>query len=147
TKKANIPLIHVEAGIKSGDKKMPEEINRMVTDSITDYFFTTSEKASKNLLKEGHPQENIFFVGNVMIDTLLHNLERTTAPTFWSEFNLTPKKYYLLTLHRPSNVDKGSSFVELLEEIIAQADGTPILFPVHPRTQQILTETNEKFEN
>ena len=147
TKKANIPLIHVEAGIRSGDKKMPEEINRMVTDSITDYFFTTSEKASKNLLKDGHPQENIFFVGNVMIDTLLQNLERTTAPTFWSEFNLTPKNYFLLTLHRPSNVDKGSSFVELLEEIIGQADGTPILFPVHPRTQQILTETNEKFEN
>lgn len=147
TKKANISLIHVEAGIRSGDLTMPEEINRMVTDSITDYFFTTSEKASQNLLKSGHPKENIFFVGNVMIDTLLHNLDRITKPLFWDELNLIPKNYYLLTLHRPSNVDQSSSFVELLEEIITQADGDPIIFPVHPRTKQILAETKNNFRN
>ncbi len=147
TKKANISLIHVEAGIRSGDLTMPEEINRMVTDSITDYFFTTSEKASQNLLKSGHPKENIFFVGNVMIDTLLHNLDRITKPLFWDELNLIPKNYYLLTLHRPSNVDQSSSFVELLEEIITQADGDPIIFPVHPRTKQILAETKNNFKN
>lgn len=147
SKKANIPLIHVEAGIRSGDMTMPEEINRMVTDSITDYFFTTSQKASENLLKSGHPQENIFFVGNVMIDTLLHNLDRITKPLFWDTLHLKSKDYYLLTLHRPSNVDQSSSFVELLEEIISQADGAPIIFPVHPRTQQILAENNHDFKN
>lgn len=147
TKKANLPLIHVEAGIRSGDKTMPEEINRMVTDSITDYFFTTSQKASKNLIKLGHQQENIFFVGNVMIDTLLHNLNRITKPLFWDKLNLTSKNYYLLTLHRPSNVDEASSFIELLEEIIVQAEGAPIIFPVHPRTEQILSETQNEFKN
>ncbi len=147
TKKANISLIHVEAGIRSGDIKMPEEINRMVTDSITDYFFTTSDKASENLLKSGHSKENIFFVGNVMIDTLLQNLPEIKKPTFWDDLNLTSKDYYLLTLHRPSNVDDGSSFIELLKQITAQAGVVPIIFPVHPRTQQILAETQNEFKN
>ncbi len=147
TKKANIALIHVEAGIRSGDITMPEEINRMVTDSITDYFFTTSEKASENLLKAGHSKENIFFVGNVMIDTLLQNLTRIKKPVFWDDLNLTSKNYYLLTLHRPSNVDDGSSFIELLKQIMEQAGEAPIIFPVHPRTQQILAETQNEFKN
>jgi len=147
TKKANISLIHVEAGIRSGDKKMPEEINRMVTDSITDYFFTTSEKASENLLKSGHSKENIFFVGNVMIDTLLQNLALVKKPIFWDDLNLTLKNYYLLTLHRPSNVDDGSSFIKLLKQIIEQAGDVPVIFPVHPRTQQILAETQNEFKN
>lgn len=147
TKKANIPLIHVEAGIRSGDKTMPEEINRIVTDSITDYFFTTSEKASKNLAKSGHPKENIFFVGNVMIDTLLQNLNRISKPLFWNELNLIPKEYYLLTLHRPSNVDVAASFAKMLQEILAQADGIPVIFPVHPRTQKILEGTQDDFKN
>ncbi len=147
TKKANIPLIHVEAGIRSGDRTMPEEINRMVTDSITDYFFTTSEKASQNLIDEGHSKEKIFFVGNVMIDTLLKNLNRIEKPTFWSDFNLKPKGYFLLTLHRPSNVDKGSSFAELLRTIVSHAGDTPIIFPVHPRTQQVLEAITSEFKN
>ena len=147
TKKANIPLIHVEAGIRSGDKAMPEEINRMLTDSITDYFFTTSEKASENLVKSGHLQKNIFFVGNVMIDTLLQNLAKIEKPIFWNNLNLTSKNYYLLTLHRPSNVDDGSSFIELLKQIIEHAGEAPIIFPVHPRTQQILAETQNEFKN
>lgn len=147
TKKANISLIHVEAGIRSGDKTMPEEINRMVTDSITDYFFTTSEKASQNLIKSGHLKENIFFVGNVMIDTLLQNLNQIKKPPFWDDLNLTSENYYLLTLHRPSNVDNESSFIELLKRIIEKAGDIPIIFPVHPRTQQILSETQNEFKN
>lgn len=147
TKKAEISLIHVEAGIRSGDRTMPEEINRMVTDSITDYFFTTSEKATQNLKREGHPENNIFFVGNVMIDTLLTNLNRIKKPGFWNDFDLIPKEYYLLTLHRPSNVDEGSSFADLLETISAHAGESPIIFPVHPRTQQILKETTNDFKN
>ena len=147
TKKATISLIHVEAGIRSGDRTMPEEINRMVTDSITDYFFTTSEKASQNLIQSGHLSENIFFVGNVMIDTLLQNLDRIKKPLFWDDLNLTSKNYYLLTLHRPSNVDDESSVIELLKQIIEQAGEVPIIFPVHPRTQQILAETQNEFKN
>lgn len=147
TKKANISLIHVEAGIRSGDKTMPEEINRMVTDSITDYFFTTSEIATQNLIKAGHSAENIFFVGNVMIDTLLQNLDRIKKPLFWDELNLSPNNYYLLTLHRPSNVDEGSSFIELLKQISEEAGDAPIIFPVHPRAQQILSETQNAFQN
>jgi len=147
TKKANISLIHVEAGIRSGDKTMPEEINRMVTDSITDYFFTTSKEASQNLIHSGNSKENIFFVGNVMIDTLLLNLPRIKKPLFWDDLNLVPKTYYLLTLHRPSNVDLSSSFIELLKQITTHAAGAPIIFPVHPRTQQILAETKNDFEN
>lgn len=147
TKKATIPLIHVEAGIRSGDRTMPEEINRMVTDSITDYFFTTSDEATQNLIGEGHSKESIFFVGNVMIDTLLKNLNRTEKPDFWNEYNLKSKQYYLLTLHRPSNVDEGSSFTDLLETISAHAGDIPIIFPVHPRTQQILKKTTQGFRN
>lgn len=146
-KKKNIPLIHVEAGIRSGDMTMPEEINRIVTDSITDYFFTTSEKASENLIRLGAPKKNIFFVGNVMIDTLLHNLHRIKKPQFWDDLNLEPKKFFLLTLHRPSNVDEVSSFVELLAQISVHAGDIPIIFPVHPRTQQILQETRKSFSN
>jgi len=147
TKKANISLIHVEAGIRSGDLTMPEEINRMVTDSITDYFFTTSERASQNLIKLGNAKENIFFVGNVMIDTLLHNLNRIKKPDFWDHLNLESKKYYLLTLHRPSNVDESTSFIELLEQITTHAAGVPIIFPVHPRTQQILAQSKISIKN
>lgn len=147
TKKAEISLIHVEAGIRSGDRAMPEEINRMVTDSITDYFFTTSEKATETLMKEGHAKNNIFFVGNVMIDTLLKNLNRIEKPAFWDELDLKSKEFYLLTLHRPSNVDEGSSFVELLKSISDHAGEIPIIFPVHPRTEQILKEITNNFKN
>ena len=146
-KKANVSLIHVEAGIRSGDRTMPEEINRMVTDSITDYFFTTSEAATQNLVQSGHQNENIFFVGNVMIDTLLQNLDRIKKPTFWDDFNLSQKNYYLLTLHRPSNVDESALFVALLKQISEEAENVPVIFPVHPRTQQIMAETQQDFKN
>lgn len=101
-KKLNIKVTHVEAGIRSGDMTMPEEINRIVTDSITDYFFTTSTWAGENLLKYGAEPSTIHFVGNVMIDTLYQNLERISAPSFWNEYQLETGNYIILTLHRPS---------------------------------------------
>jgi len=146
-KKALVKVTHVEAGIRSGDLKMPEEINRMVTDSITDYFFTTSKLATENLLAIGKQQKHIFFVGNVMIDTLIKNLPNLKKPSVWEELNLKEKNYYVLTLHRPSNVDSLDSFSELLKLIVKKSKGIPIVFPVHPRTQKILKKADLIFEN
>lgn len=146
-KKLNVKVAHVEAGIRSGDKTMPEEINRIVTDSITDYFFTTSTLASDNLLKYGADPQNIHFVGNVMIDTLYQNLNRIKAPTFWKEFNLEKGNYVVLTLHRPSNVDEELSLVNLLEGIDKLTANRKIIFPVHPRTKSILGNTKLNLKN
>ncbi|MCH2489915.1 MAG: UDP-N-acetylglucosamine 2-epimerase (non-hydrolyzing) [Flavobacteriales bacterium] len=146
-KKAHIPVTHVEAGIRSGDMKMPEEINRIVTDSITDYFFTTSQQASDHLKSIGKPTTHIFFVGNVMIDTLLHNLNRLQQPSFWDELKLSKNKYFVLTLHRPSNVDGLTRFTALLSQIMEHAKGAAVVFPVHPRTQKILQDADLSFPN
>ncbi len=146
-KKLNLKVVHVEAGIRSGDMTMPEEINRIVTDSITDYFFTTSETASANLLKYGADQNNIHFVGNVMIDTLLQNIDRIKKPDFWEKFDLQPENYIVLTLHRPSNVDEESSLKNLLTGIDELAADKKVIFPVHPRTKAILENTNINFKN
>lgn len=146
-KKAHIKVAHVEAGIRSGDMKMPEEINRIVTDSITDYFFTTSKLATSTLLSKGVLNENIFFVGNVMIDTLMKNLPLLKKPTIWNQLSLQKKKYFVLTLHRPSNVDSLDSFSELLKLIVEKSEGIPIVFPVHPRTRKILTDAELTFDN
>ena len=146
-KKQNIKVAHVEAGIRSGDLTMPEEINRIVTDSITDYFFTTSTSASENLLKNGVEPCNIHFVGNVMIDTLYQNLERISPPSFWSDFDLQSENYIILTLHRPSNVDEEQSLIHLLEGIDKMVGGKKIIFPIHPRTKAILGETNLNLKN
>lgn len=147
TKKANIKLIHVEAGIRSGDTSMPEEINRLVTDSITDYFFTTSQKATQNLIASGNSPGTIFFVGNVMIDTLLQNKHRIKKPSFWEPFNLKSQQYYLVTLHRPSNVDKSSAFNDLLNQLFAHTQDVPVIFPVHPRTRQMLSGIEHQHPN
>jgi UDP-N-acetylglucosamine 2-epimerase (non-hydrolysing) len=141
-KKLMIKVAHVEAGIRSGDMTMPEEINRIVTDSITDYFFTTSTLASKNLVKYGANPSAIHFVGNVMIDTLYQNLDRILAPNFWQELNLETGNYVVLTLHRPANVDEEKSLIELLEGIDKMVGDKKIIFPIHPRTKAILGETN-----
>ncbi|WP_291099201.1 MULTISPECIES: non-hydrolyzing UDP-N-acetylglucosamine 2-epimerase [unclassified Flavobacterium] len=146
-KKQNIKVAHVEAGIRSGDMTMPEEINRIVTDSITDYFFTTSETASENLLKYGVEKDNIHFVGNVMIDTLYQNLDRIFAPVFWIEFGLEAGNYIVLTLHRPSNVDEEQSLIQLLEGIDKMAGNKKVIFPIHPRTKAILGETDLALKN
>jgi len=146
-KKCHTKVAHVEAGIRSGDLSMPEEINRMLTDSITDYFFTTSTSASDNLLKLGSDPENVHFVGNVMIDTLYQNINRISVPDFWEEHQLKEKNYIILTLHRPGNVDEVSSLVELLHGIDDLVNDKKILFPIHPRTQAILSESKTKFKN
>ncbi|QLC66829.1 UDP-N-acetylglucosamine 2-epimerase (non-hydrolyzing) [Flavobacterium sp. LPB0248] len=146
-KKCYTKVAHVEAGIRSGDLTMPEEINRMLTDSITDYFFTTSTSASENLIKLGSNPENIHFVGNVMIDTLYQNINRISAPDFWNEHQLSEKNYVVLTLHRPANVDEVSSLIELLLGIDLLVKGKKIIFPIHPRTQAILSENKRNFKN
>lgn len=140
--KLGIPVAHVEAGIRSGDWSMPEEINRLVTDSITNWFFTTSEIANQNLLQAGVDSKNIFFVGNTMIDTLLHNINNLRPPKFWHELHLEEKSYFVVTLHRPTNVDKLSNLEKVLNKIARESKGLPIIFPVHPRTSKTLKEIN-----
>lgn len=134
----NIRVAHVEAGIRSFDLNMPEEINRMVTDAISDFYFTTSEIANENLKKFGAKDNQIFFVGNTMIDTLLKNMSRFRKPALWDNLNLIEKQYFIITLHRPANVDEESNLKFLIEAIIENVSGFPVLFPVHPRTARIL---------
>lgn len=137
-KKMLVPVAHVEAGIRSGDMTMPEEVNRMATDALTDYFFTTSEQANDNLEKAGISKDRIFFVGNTMIDTLLKQRPRFVPPACWQELNLKEGKYFVLTLHRPANVDQEQKLRDLLQAIIDHSHGLPLVFPVHPRTAKIL---------
>ena len=134
----NIKVAHVEGGIRSGDLTMPEEINRMVTDAITDYFFTTSETANENLRKAGIGNDRIFFVGNTMIDTLLKNRSRFIKPAVWEDLNLESRKYIIMTLHRPANVDEEGKLKNLIQEIINNSRDLPLIFPVHPRTAKVL---------
>jgi len=135
-----VRVAHVEAGIRSGDWGMPEEINRMVTDAITNWFFTTSEVANRNLRTAGIPDDRIFFVGNTMIDTLLANMPRLTPPSFWNELGLKPGGYFVVTLHRPANVDTADGFSRMLAAIGEGTRGLPVVFPVHPRTAKTLRD-------
>ncbi|GAA4891274.1 UDP-N-acetylglucosamine 2-epimerase (non-hydrolyzing) [Flaviramulus aquimarinus] len=146
-KKAHIKVTHVEAGIRSGDMRMPEEINRIVTDSLTDYFFTTSTYANENLERLGISKSNIFFVGNVMIDTLLKNKNRFKKPKLWDNLMLSNKNYLVMTLHRPSNVDEEEQLKALITKIVELGKDYPIVFPVHPRTQKLLSNLNLNFKN
>ncbi|MEI8058694.1 MAG: UDP-N-acetylglucosamine 2-epimerase (non-hydrolyzing) [Ferruginibacter sp.] len=141
-KKLCIDATHVEAGIRSGDMTMPEEINRIVTDALCDYFFTTSEQANQLLKKNGVADKNIFFVGNTMIDTLFQNIDRIRKPNFWDGHQLQEGEYFLVTLHRPSNVDDPKKLSSILSAIEEAADGLPIIFPVHPRTRLIIDKFN-----
>ncbi len=144
-KKMLVPVAHIEGGIRSGDMTMPEEINRIVTDSITDYFFTTSETANENLRKSGVNEERIFFVGNTMIDTLIHSRPGFRKPPVWDELQLADKEYIVLTLHRPNNVDDSLNLQHLLDEIINSSKGMPVIFPVHPRTRKVLGTSLSSF--
>jgi UDP-N-acetylglucosamine 2-epimerase (non-hydrolysing) len=146
-KKLNMGVIHVEGGIRSDDITMPEEINRMVTDAITDIFYTTSEVANENLRKLGHQESKIRYVGNTMIDTLLKNMSRFNKPEVWNQYNLKEKQYFVMTLHRPANVDEESKLKNLIDEIVKGANGMPIVFPVHPRTAKILKGIGIEAEN
>ncbi len=136
--KLNIPVAHVEAGIRSDDWTMPEEINRLVTDAITNYFFTTTEVAGKNLIKSGVSLKKIHWVGNTMIDTLLKHRTRFRKPPIWNELKLSKNGYLVMTLHRPGNVDEEEKLKLLIEEIITHSNNLPLIFPVHPRTAKIL---------
>lgn len=146
-KKNNTKVAHIEAGIRSFDTSMPEEVNRMVTDSLTDYFFTTSEYANQNLLNQGVSSKNIFFVGNVMIDTLLKNEPLFRKPAIMNTYGIQLGKYWVVTLHRPANVDDREKLKNILTEIVTHSQGIPIFFPVHPRTSGILNEMQFYSEN
>ena len=134
-KKLGMRLGHVEGGLRSGDIEMPEEINRLVTDSISDDFFVTSNYAVSNLIQEGHDNDKIHFVGNTMIDTLIHNINNLKSP-FSADHN--PNPFILLTIHRPANVDNIERLKEILNSVIDGAKGKTIVFPVHPRTRLAL---------
>ncbi|MDZ7757200.1 non-hydrolyzing UDP-N-acetylglucosamine 2-epimerase [Rhodohalobacter sp.] len=146
-KKMGVRVAHVEGGIRSRDWTMPEEINRVATDSITDYFFTTSEIANKNLRSEGVDGDRIFFVGNTMIDTLLGNLGKLRKPPMYDEKSLKEGRYFVMTLHRPANVDEEHKLKELIDNIAEGVGSEKIVFPVHPRTKKILDDLGIAHKN
>ena len=139
-RKLGVRVAHVEGGIRSGDWTMPEEINRVVTDSITNWFFTTSETANENLHRAGVTDDRIFFVGNTMIDTLLKNVPRLRPPACWQSLKLKAGQFFVVTLHRPANVDGEHQLLSLLRAIAEGTKGLPVIFPVHPRTAKNLRE-------
>ena len=150
-KKLNTKVCHVEAGIRSWDQTMPEEINRMVTDSLADYMFTTSDVANANLVRMGATLMNegvkelknervtqrVWFVGNVMIDTLLANRARFRKPEVWDELGLKDKEFIVMTMHRPANVDEENHLRAMMEQIVDNVHGLPVIFPIHPRTAKL----------
>lgn len=139
--KLGIPVAHVEAGLRSYDRGMPEEINRVLTDQISDLLFTTEAAALGNLQREGVDASKVHFVGNVMIDTLLAHRDRARATAVHEALGLQASGYGLLTLHRPSNVDDLDSFERLMTGIEVVARDVPIVFPVHPRTRPVVTRS------
>lgn len=138
--KLHIPVAHVEAGLRSFDRNMPEEINRVLTDAISKYLFVTEPSGEENLLREGIPKEKIYFVGNVMIDTLLANKARAHQSSILKTLDLSPQGYAVLTLHRPSNVDVRETFLRILKALEDIQTYLPIIFPVHPRTRKRIEE-------
>lgn len=138
--KLGVRIAHVEAGLRSRDRTMPEEINRLLTDQIADLLFTTSPDADRNLLSEGIPAERIRFVGNVMIDSLIQNLERAQQSKIKSQLGVADGTYAVLTLHRPSNVDRRETFAGILDALDTISRSVPIIFPVHPRTRKTISE-------
>ena len=141
--KLHVPVAHVEAGIRSGDWTMPEEVNRLATDAVTNWFFTTSAIANDTLRRSGVDESHIFFVGNTMIDTLLHHRHQFRKPAFFEELGLERQGYFVVTLHRPANVDRGDGFSRLLSALGEATRGLPVVFPVHPRTAKTLREIGE----
>ncbi|MFW9874103.1 MAG: non-hydrolyzing UDP-N-acetylglucosamine 2-epimerase [Candidatus Thorarchaeota archaeon] len=141
-KKLLIKVAHVEAGLRSFDMRMPEEINRLLTDQISDLLFTTEESAEKNLKREGINSNKIFFVGNIMIDTLVMNLQKAKKINSLEKYDLKDKQYALLTLHRPSNVDDKNDLEKMMKIIDYLQNKIKIFFPIHPRTQKNLKKFN-----
>ena len=136
-----IPVAHVEAGLRSFDRSMPEETNRVVTDAVSDYLFASEPSGVQNLRAEGAPPHRIHFVGNVMIDSLLASRERAMSSTVVESMQLRPCGYALVTLHRPSNVDDANRLERLWRMLLDLAETIPVVFPVHPRTRQRLDES------
>jgi len=139
--KLGVPIAHVEAGLRSYDRGMPEEINRVLTDQISDLLFTTEASAEDNLKREGVDASKVHFVGNVMIDTLLAHRERARATNVHRSLGLDAGEYGLMTLHRPSNVDETDAFERLMRGIAAVAHDVPVVFPVHPRTRPAVSRS------
>ncbi len=143
-KKLNITLAHVEAGLRSRDLRMPEEINRMATDAIADLLFTTEEEGTRNLLSEGHAQSQVHFVGHVMIDNLLYQVRQLPTVSLSAQAadikSRLPEKYACMTMHRPSNVDNKETLTRLLEAVAEVSRSAPVIFPCHPRTRKNLVE-------
>lgn len=135
-----IKVAHIEAGLRSGDRTMPEEINRLVTDALADLLLTPSRDADENLLREGIAPQKIRFVGNVMIDSLFHNLERAKSSNILNRLQLAPKTFCAMTLHRPSNVDDKETLAGILDALGVVLERMPIVFPIHPRTRARITE-------
>src|SRR5215467_11619785 len=135
-----VPVAHVEAGLRSFDRTMPEEVNRLVTDALAEILFTTSRDADENLIREGTDPRKIHFVGNVMIDTLIKHRQKAASLDTLTKFGLRAGDYALVTLHRPSNVDDPVVFGKIVEALRTIAESVPVLFPVHPRTAKRITE-------
>ena len=138
--KLGVPVAHIEAGLRSFDRSMPEEVNRIVTDHLSDLLFTTEESANVNLEREGLAERGVHFVGNCMVDTLRQHVEAALTREPWREFGLEPGGYAVLTLHRPANVDSSEALGALLCAIETVSRRVPVLFPVHPRTRRRLGE-------
>lgn len=133
--KVHVPVAHVEAGLRSFDRDMPEEINRMVTDAISDLLLCSEPAGVKNLLHEGHDESSVHLVGNVMIDTLLTQVDRAKSQSTLDRLGLTQGEYGVVTLHRPSNVDDRETLSGLLRVLVEISERMPLVFPVHPRTR------------
>lgn len=138
--KLHIKVVHVEAGLRSGDRLMPEEVNRVLTDSISDMLFVTEKSGIENLKKEGVSDDKVFFAGNVMIDSLAYFLPKVENSTIHKRYSLELKKYVLVTLHRPSNVDDKNQLIHLIALLNKIAENRKVLFPIHPRTKNNLHE-------
>jgi UDP-N-acetylglucosamine 2-epimerase (non-hydrolysing) len=139
-------IVHIEAGLRSFDWRMPEEYNRKLTDAVSDMLFTTEPAARKNLLREGIDPQNIFFVGNIMIDSLKHSLDRARASRVLRRLKLRERSYAVLTLHRPANVDERKRLKKLLGILKKITRVVPVVFPIHPRTRKMLTKHGLKFD-
>jgi UDP-N-acetylglucosamine 2-epimerase (non-hydrolysing) len=139
--KLRIPVAHVEAGLRSFDRTMPEEINRILTDAISDWLFVSERSGLENLAREGVAASKVHFVGNVMIDTLLRFRERAAALDMPSRMGVAPQAYALMTLHRPANVDDPATLRDLLDPVSELGDKLPVFFPVHPRTAETLARS------
>jgi UDP-N-acetylglucosamine 2-epimerase (non-hydrolysing) len=133
--KMHIPVAHVEAGLRSADRSMPEEINRIVTDAVSDLLFVSEPSGIENLRREGHPAEELHLVGNVMIDTLLRLLPQAAKTGVLDNHGLRPGQYGVVTLHRPGNVDRPETLGPILQVLVETSRDLPLVFPIHPRTR------------